>query len=160
MSANLPDATELDATIARSLEELRLKQHANTLAWGLGKTDRWDADLDLGIIKFSNNDGFVVTANLQVIGTFYSVDQTWLWGWDHPSVDDRFAQAARQVRDFGERYGLARFTTSMVKCSEDEAWMFTALGLHLSGAAGAYRGPSGDSYVFMTFGEVTIRQIH
>lgn len=48
----------------------------------------------------------------------------------------------------------------MFTSSEEEAWRFTAVALHLSGAAGAYRGPAGSTYVFMTFGDVTVRKVH
>lgn len=150
---------DVDAILAASLDELKLKERANIEAWGLGSTNRWDADLDTGFVKFSNTDGFTVTAPLQVVGTYDSTDGTFLWAWDHPSVPPALARTALLVRDFGDRHSLTRFTTRLVRCTEDEAWQFTAVGLHLSEAAGAYRGPSGSTFVFMTFGEVTIRRV-
>ncbi|MEG8052091.1 hypothetical protein QP185_00285 [Sphingomonas aerolata] len=100
---------EAQAAIARSMEELRLKQEVNASLWGLGGTERWDADLELGIIHFSGSDGVVVSAPVQIIGTLNTDDRTWLWGWDHPSVKEPLAHAARLCRDFGKRYGLHRF---------------------------------------------------
>ena len=100
---------EPKATFVRSMEEMRLKTHANT-AWGLGSTDRWDADLELGTIKFSNADGYTVTAPVQVIGTYDSTWSEWLWGWDHPSVGQALAQDARLAREFGRRHKLEQFT--------------------------------------------------
>jgi len=154
------DTGEPEATILRSLEEIQAKQQANMLAWRLGRTKRWDADLDIGQIKFSDPDGYQVVAPLQVIGSYNPEYGTWLWGWDHPSVDEPFAQAARAARRFGVQYGLARYTERLVHCSEDDAWEFTAVALHLWGGAGAYRGPGEESYVFMTFGDVTIRRVN
>lgn len=149
---------EAQATIARSMDELRLKQKVNASLWGLGSTERWDADLEQGIIHFSGTNGVVVSAPVQVIGTFNTNDGTWLWGWDHPSVKEPLAQAARLCLDFGERHGLCRFTERKITCSESEAWEHAALALHLSGAEGAYRGPAGSTLVLMTFGEVTIQK--
>lgn len=150
---------DVDAILAQSMEELKSKQRANTEAWGLGATDRWDADLERGFIKFSNADGFTVSAPVQVIGSYDTDDGTFLWAWDHPSCPEPLARTALMIRDFGDRHGLSRLTTAMIRCTEDEAWQFTALGLHLSGAAGSYRGPFGSAYLYMTFGEVTIRHL-
>lgn len=146
---------EPDATLARSLKDLQDKTQANIDAWGLGSTERWDVDLEAGLISFSG-DGQVVVAPVQVIGTYNSQDGTWLWGWDHPSVPEALASDARLARDFGERYRLAAFTTREVTCDEQDAWQFTALACHLAGAAGAYRGPSGTTFAFMTFREPMI----
>jgi len=160
MPRSLFGAKEPGATLARSWEELLLKQQANTEAWGLGNFDRWDADLDLGVIRFSNGDGFVVTADVQVIGTYNSDDESWLWGWDHPSVSPPLARAAQLAHEFGRKHRLSQYTTRRLRCSQDDAWQFTAVALHLSEGAGSYRGPSGSTFAFMTFGEVTVSKAH
>jgi hypothetical protein len=41
-------------------------------------------------------------------------------------------------------------------CSEQDCWAVTALAHLLCGANGAYRGPSGPTMVFMTFGELRL----
>lgn len=149
---------EAQVTIEKSMAELRLKQEVNSSVWGLGSTERWDADLEQGIIFFTGNDGIIVSAPVQVIGTLNTNDETWLWGWDHPSVKEPLAHAARLCRDFGQRNGLRRFIERKIACSESEAWEQTAVALHLSEGAGAYRGPAGSTLVFMTFGEITVHQ--
>lgn len=160
MLRTLFEPREPEATLARSLEELHEKQRANMLAWGLGSTDRWDADLELGTIQFSNADGFTVTAPVQVIGSYSSDEGSWLWSWANPSVIEPLTQAARLARAFGETYELSEFTQRKIQCLEDDAWRFAAVGLHLSRSAGCYRGPAGSTFVFMTFGEVSIRKVH
>jgi hypothetical protein len=161
MFRNIFRSTEPDAVIARSMEELQLKTEANIAAWGLGSTDRWDVDFDTRKIKFSNADGYAVTADVQVIGSYNSDDGAWLWSWANPSTDAPLTQAALLARAFGEKYKLRQFTQRKIECSEADAWNFTAVGLHLFGSAGGYRGPASDSlFIFMTFGEVTIRRVH
>jgi hypothetical protein len=108
------------------------------------------------VIRFSNKNSLVVTADVQVIGSYNTLDGTWLWGWDHPSVDERLARAAQLVREFGERYELDHFGVRYIKCREDDAVYFTALALHLWNGAGSYRGRSDASYLYMVFGPVTI----
>lgn len=146
---------ELALTLARSMAEIELKQQANIELFGLGTSERCDVDLETGIIKFTSAKR-VVTAPVQVIGTFNSKDDTWLWGWDHPSIPKPCAKASELCREFGERYGLVDFTQRKIQCSQEDAWRFTAVALHLSEGTGSYRGPSNTTFVFMTFGDVTI----
>ena len=152
-----PDMTDLEGTLERSIAELTLKQEANIEAWGLGSIERWDTDLDLGVIQFSNSDGFNVTGQVQVVGTYDGEEGSWLWAWDHPTVPEPLAQAAELTRQFGEMHGLGRYTTPMIRCTHDHAVEFMAVALHLSGGTGAYRGPFGDaSFMYMTFSDVVI----
>jgi hypothetical protein len=96
------------------------------------------------------------TAPVQIIGTYNTLDGTWLWGWDHPSVLPPLQEHARRVREYGEQHGIESLTTRKLGCDENEAWEFTALACHLCEAQGAYRGPAGTALVFMTFGEVSL----
>ena len=147
--------SEPDLTLVRSMADLQTKIDACVRMFGLGSGERWDVDLDAGFIKFTQHD-LVATAPVQVIGTFNAGDGTWLWGWDHPSVQPSLAHAAELCRDFGMRYDLGAFTQRKISCTHEDAWQFTAVASYLSGANGAYRGPSGTTYVFMTFGTVTL----
>ena len=150
-------AEPADLVFVRAGSEIALKtQVFQTL---LGDEDfDWAVDLEAGTIAFTSASR-VISAPVQVIGTFNTLDQTFLWGWDHPSVSEPLAAAARLAREFGERQDLPLFTTRKVECTEDEAWGFTAVALYLSGGQGAYRGPTGTTMVFMTFGDVTITPI-
>lgn len=120
------------AIIQRSRDELAEKTRIHTKHWGLGGSERWDADLEQGLIWFTFPDGRIVSAPVQVIGSYNTEDSTWLWAWDNPSVEEPLAQAARLARDFGARHGLEQFTQPEVQCSEDDAWTFTALAVSVS----------------------------
>lgn len=150
----LSDA-EIDAVFERATTELDAKTAAHVGTWHLDRST-WAADLEAGLITFTNDLGWTITAPVQVVGTYNSNDGTFLWGWDHPSVPAPVARDAALARDFGEAQGLEMLTTRQVEMDEDAAWELTALAVHLAGAQGAYRGPSGSTFVFMTFGEPTI----
>ena len=148
-------AAQIDAVFTRAREGLKAQTAAHIGSWHMdGAT--WDVDLDAGVITFVNKRGWKIRAPVQVIGTRSLADGTWLWGWDHPSIPADRAADARLVRAFGEKQRLAALTTRKIEASEDEAWDFTALAAYLSGANGAYRGPTGQAQVFMTFGQLTI----
>ncbi len=118
----------------------------------------WDVDLDEGVIRFTSATK-VVSAPVQVVGTYNTVDGTFLWGWDHPSVPEPLGADARLAREFGERQNLPMFTQRKVKCTEKEAWRFTNVAHYLAGAKGAYRAPAGTTMVFVTFGALTITPV-
>ena len=122
------------------------------------EVSHFEVDLDAGTITFTG-PGQVITAPIQVVGTYDTLDGTFLWAWDHPSVPEPLAADARLARAFGRRNELSLFTTRKVECSEDDAWLFTGVALYLSGAEGSYRAPFGTTLVFLTFGELTIAQV-
>lgn len=149
---------EPELTIARANNALQLRTQAAVEMWGVDIAS-WTVDLDAGTITFVNDDkGLVITAPVQVVGTYDTENSTWLWGWDHPSVSEPLGEAARQVRRFGEQYGRKNLTTHKISASLDDTWAFTALACHLSKSEGGYSGLSGTTRVLMVYGQVTISE--
>lgn len=148
---------EFRQLIDRSMEELRLKTSAHDAAWHLSDAS-WSVDQDAGTIVFTNADGVKATCPVQIIGTYNTEDGTWLWGWDHPSVQAPLNEHAKKVLAYGKEHGISKLTTRKLKCDESEAWEFTALACKLSDAQGAYRGPTGPTLVFVTFGDVQLKK--
>lgn len=146
---------EPDRSLDAAVHYLSALTNAHDATWRLG-TASWDADLAAGTICFTNDRGWKIVAPVQVVGTLNTADGTWLWGWDHPSVPEPLRADASLVRDFGAQHGLEAFTTRHIPASEDDGWQFAALAAYLAKAQGAYRGPSGSTMIFMTFGTLTI----
>jgi len=148
-------AEPIEMVFGRADSEIALKTQLFQNIFGEEHYD-WSVDLEAGTITFTSATK-VVSAPVQVIGTYNTLDQTFLWGWDHPSIPEARRAHAQLARQFGQRHKLPMFTTRMVECTEEQAWSFAAVSLYLSGAQGAYRGPAGTTLVFMTFGDMTIR---
>ena len=142
---------EYDLFLQRALNELQLKTTAHDSTWQLGQAD-WEVDQDAGQIVFTSPSGIVATCPVQIIGSYNSEDSTWLWGWDHPSVVPALAEHAQLVRQYGELKGVTELTHRKLETTEDVCWEFAALACKLADAQGAYRGPAGPTYIFMTFG--------
>ena len=149
------DNPDFDLLLEQSMEELRIKVEAYDSMWQIGEAD-WNVDQDLGTIVFTSPDGRVATAPVQIVGTYNTLDGTWLWGWENPSVLPPLQEAARRVRKYGEKHGIRQLTTRKLKCTEDDAWAFTAFACKLCEGQGAYRGPADTTMVFMAFGDVTV----
>jgi hypothetical protein len=153
-----PVATpDFDTLLDQSMEELQLKTQAHDAAWHIGEAD-WSLDQEAGILVFTLPDGTTATCPAQIIGTFNLRDETWLWGWDHPSVAEPLQEHAQKMRAFGQQHGFEPLTMKKLGCSEEQAWELTALACKLCEAQGAYRGAADDTLVFMTFGEVRLQK--
>lgn len=132
VSTDSGELSEAELIIARANNELKLRTQAAVDMWGLD-TASWAIDLDTGIITFTSEEkGIVITAAVQVVGTYNTEDGSWLWGWEHPSVSELLGAFARRVRDFGEQYGIKELTTRKITTSMNTAWEFTALACCIS----------------------------
>lgn len=155
-------AAELDldfnTLLERSMEELRIKTASHDGIWQLSEAD-WNIDQDAGTIVFTSPKGIIATCRVQIIGTFNTEDNTWMWGWDHPSVDPALQEHAKICRAYGERHNIDILTTQKLECtSEEDPWQFTALACKLADAQGGYRGVSGSTLVFVTFGKPSLQK--
>ncbi|HEY2840902.1 MAG TPA: hypothetical protein VGJ26_17225 [Pirellulales bacterium] len=117
--------------IQQRVEGLRTQTAAHAAAWRLGEETNWAADQDTSRIRFTFADGTIAEAELQIVGTYNTVDGTFLWGWDHPSVAEPLRKHAGLAREFGEKHRLSKYTDRKIECTEDEAWKFTAVAARL-----------------------------
>lgn len=144
--------------VQQSLERLKIQTSGHMDTWRLGKEKTWAVDQDQGLIRFLFADGVVATAPVQIIGTYNSQSGIFLWAWDHPSVVEPLRRVSALVRDYGIKHKLGRFTERKIKCTEAEAWEFTAVAASLDSANGGYRAKSGANkpLIYVTFGEVKL----
>jgi hypothetical protein len=143
--------------LARSKEELAIQTRTHDNIFQLG-TAAWSADLAAGTIEFTSSNGVKATASLQIIGTFNTEDSTWLWAWANNSIPSTLCNHANALKQYGEAHGVERFITRKLQCLESEAWEFTAVANKLGSGQGAYRGPDGSAFVFMTFSNVKVQR--
>lgn len=66
---------------------------------------------DLNARTLSSDRG--VLGDISLLGSFSELDGTWLWGWGNPGFGPDAAAVAPTlvIREFGERHGIAEFTT-------------------------------------------------
>lgn len=148
---------EFRREIEQAMNGLAAVTEVHQATWKLGEAS-WEVDQDEGKICFTAPDGVRAEAPVQIIGTYSTLDGTWLWGWNHPSVLPPLAENARRMRRYGEERGYSRLTTRTFRCSEQEAWELTALAFRVCGANGAYRAPAGSAQAFLTFGELELKR--
>ncbi len=153
-----PKAEAGKLMLAASFSHLQKQQEACAQTWGLGQCERWDANLEQGWIRFVHPDGRVITAPVQVVGSYRGADSSWEWAWYNPSVEPSLAEHARLARDYAAEFDLKKFSSPVLKCTEADAWQFAAVACLAGNADGVYRAPFGDILVFLTFGPVDIQE--
>ena len=151
------EVMDLGAFIEGSVAGLQMQTEAHDGTWGLGEADTWNVDQDTGVISWSFSDGKRVEAPVQIIGTYNPHDGSFMWGWDHPSINPALQAHARLVKAFGEEHDIPSYVTQKIVIDgESEAWEFVAVANRLAEANGGYRADAGGPLVFMTFGELKI----
>lgn len=154
-SQDSSDPLEFRQLCEKAVSHVQALTTAHEGVWHIGEAS-WGADLEAGIITFDSPNGMQVEAPVQVIGTYNTDDETWLWGWEHPSVPPPLDQHAQLVLDYGRKNSVPDLTTRNLQCSTDRCWEFTAVACLLAEAQGVYIGPSGPTLVYMTFGAVKL----
>ncbi len=149
---------DVNLYIQQAVEGLRTQTAAHSAAWQLGEEENWAADQHNGRIEFSFVDGTVAEADMQIIGSYNTLDGTFLWGWDHPAVQEPLRVHAKLALEFGKTHGLSTYIERTIECTEDDAWELTAVAARLGNANGVYCGPAGTTLVFMTFGEIELHR--
>ncbi len=146
---------DFQTLLVQSIAELHIRTEMHDNAWGLGECN-WNVDQEQQKIIFTHPNGRKVTCTVQIIGTYNTLDQTWLWAWGNTSVLPTLQRCAQVVRNYGITHAVDRLTTRKFPATEREAWELTAFACKLCNAQGAYRGPAGATLVFMIFDAVSL----
>jgi uncharacterized protein DUF6882 len=149
------ETPEFKAFLDGSMEGLQLQTGAHQSTWQFGKEERWDFAQDIGELVFTFSDK-IVRAPAQIIGSFDSQAGSWMWAWANSSIADSLTRDSIKVREYGEQHRIRRLTTPKWSAQEMDAWQMAALACRLCNSNGAYRGPAGTTFVFITFGTIQL----
>jgi len=148
---------DVDQYWAEAWSDLQARQTWLAKRAGLANAS-WIVDQPSGLIHFERTDGALVTAPVQIIGSWNPRNEVFTWAWDHPSVATRLRANAERTRWFGEKNDLRELTVQHIKANEADAWRLTAVSVKVNAARGAYRGPTeGGPVVFMSLGDLKVK---
>jgi hypothetical protein len=153
-----PAPKDFPKFLDQCLDEFTKQQKTYARKWGIDDCERWDVDQAKGTITFTNTKKGhkKLVGKVQIIGSFNSDDDTWLWGWANKTVDDELKKDALKLKAYGEKNKLKKLTQEQWEGEINDAWKMTALAVKLLGAEGAYRGPAGKLYVFMVIRDLKV----
>lgn len=130
---------------------------AHTASWHIDHAENWDVNLVGSVITWTFADGKIARAPAQLIATWSNQEDTFLWGWDHPSAPPGTALAAQAVRDHAARHNIEQLLEKKVACSFDDGWQLATMAVLAGDLQGVYRGQASDTaWAYIGFGEVTL----
>jgi hypothetical protein len=104
---------------------------------------RYDYDLKVGTLTFSDHGIPKVIAQIQVIGSTSDRAENWLWAWANSHWPAECTTASEIVRLFGEEHGVTELADGVVSRGDSDlntlGWALSAVMVRLTGALGAYR---------------------
>ncbi|MEJ0060531.1 MAG: DUF6882 domain-containing protein [Terricaulis sp.] len=100
---------DVDRYWAEAWVDLHRRQTLLANKLKLGKAN-WTVNQEAGLIEFDRADGKLVTAPVQIIGSWNPRTTAFTWGWDHPSVQTRLRADAERTRWFGDKHDLPELT--------------------------------------------------
>jgi hypothetical protein len=144
--------------IAVASVELESRNDRAIERWNIGGAGGWSADLAAGTMSLTFPDR-VLTAPVQLIGSFSPTTSTWLWSWGNAAMPDHITRDARATRELGEREGISALTTPKLLLPEQSlAEDLAAVTVEHTGATGMYRGP-GAAIAYLAFGDFTESEV-
>jgi hypothetical protein len=107
----------------------------------IGAHERFDFDQQTGLLTFSSAHIPRVQARAQVLGSYSSISETWLWSWGNDSVLPELTTIAQRARAYGQAHSIEKLTEAKFPASEDESWHLAAVSAYIVKAALVYRCP-------------------
>jgi len=154
----VPDAAEVFGTpLSREADEFLTecnvgfndKQAALENNW-LRDTDRYDVDLERGLLWFSRNGRAVVEFDVSDIGSVRPSTQTWEWAWNNTNVEQQMAVPRSVFAPTAAEYGLKYLEYGMVPVpNTDFGWYLSGIALRLAGGVGVYKADGEDIEMYL-----------
>ncbi|SRR5665213_337062 len=143
-----------------AVHELIEKNELLKQTYGLSGSERYDYDVDAGIITFSNQGVASVIAEIQIVGTTSERNGNWLWSWANDWWPKSIATAAETVRQFGIEKDIEELATEYLYDVSivNLGWEMTAVTARIVGAMGAYRPPTDNGHIFFVYTKIDFAQ--
>ncbi len=162
MDPNLPPLpTDFASLVEFAGHHIQAQQVAHSSTWGLGSAERFDVDLEAGTITWQFPDKNVVAnAPAELLGTWNPQDNTFLWGWDHPSTPPGTAIATQAVKTWADQNGVVELQQRSISCTNDECYSIAGIASPIGNLQGVYRFDAGGPWAYVGFGNVTLSPAH
>ncbi|MFV0523194.1 MAG: DUF6882 domain-containing protein [Acidimicrobiales bacterium] len=149
--------TDYTALADMAMNHVGALQTGHEQAWGMSRATDFEGDLNEGWIRWTLPD-LVAEATMQLLGTWNPADETFLWGWDHPSAPPGSAVAAGAVKTFADKHGISELQTAKTTVAFDDGWPLAAIAVLLGDLQGIYRfeASPGGPWAYVGFDRVRL----
>lgn len=143
------DDESLHDLICSSFEYLKARQDEFMKGYRIGEHERWDWYQETGKLIFSHDGEPVVECDIDFVGTFSSVSDSWMWAWANSSFAENIKAKSWRVRAMGDEGGFLKLASAIWSATPVDGWEMTAIMAKEWGAIGAYRTPDENGFVYM-----------
>lgn len=130
---------ELDSFLAQCCERLEQRQTYLVEEFGIGQCDRFDLDLEAGILTGHDAIGICFRAEITPIGSYSRRRRQWSWAWANPDLAPQLQQRARCLRALADQTGLKLFQADGFESDEPLVLELTAMACQQLQAVGCYQ---------------------
>jgi hypothetical protein len=101
-----------------------------------------------------------VALTVQILGTFSTRTETWLWSWGQPEAAERETGRLREIRAYGREQGSLKIACAHWAATEKDVFEMTAVAASFIPCLGEYRLPYARGYsVFLVLSAVEIEPV-
>ena len=139
----------------RSSQELLKQRQANLQTkYQLDTFDRFDWNQQECQLVFSKNNVPSIIADIQFVGSYSRITNTWLWSWANPHFEANIKQSMLELKEFGEQNSVAKLITPKWEADEIDGWEMTSIAVNFFHAVGAYRTEEDNGFTYMILNSV------
>lgn len=122
--------------------------------------ERYDYDVDAGLLTFSNVGHPGVIAEIQIVGTTAESKGNWLWAWANDWWPETSVKAARATKQFGVENDIEELTSEYLYDDSlvNLGWEMAAVTARVTNALGAYRPPTENGHIFFVYTKIGFAQ--
>jgi hypothetical protein len=114
----------------------------------LGSWLRYDYDLKVGKLLFSDEGGVKIVTEIQIAGSTSAKASNWLWAWANSNLPGELLSDVQAGSLFGEKNSIDELTQAYVTDADNDlealGWELTGAMARICDALGAYRSPRGE----------------
>ncbi|MFV0260589.1 MAG: DUF6882 domain-containing protein [Acidimicrobiales bacterium] len=149
--------TDYDALAEMAMNHVGALQTGHEQSWGMSRATDFEGDLNEGWIRWTLPD-MTAEAPMQLLGTWNPADESFLWGWDHPSAPPGSTVAAGAVKTFADKHGISELQTAKTTVAFDDGWPLAAIAVLLGDLQGIYRfeASPGGPWAYVGFDRVRL----
>ncbi len=145
----IQDQDALHDLICSGFEYLQDAQREFKGKYRLDEHERWDWYQEIGKLIFSHDGKPVVECDIDFVGTFSSISNTWMWAWANSSFTENIKSASAQIKTIGEEKNLLKLASAIWPAEPVDGWEMTGIMAKEFGAIGSYRTPNDNGFAYM-----------
>ena len=139
-----------DSFLTKTMERLAIEQEHFKIKYSIDNYDHCDYHQPSGIFTFSNDIDKLFFA-YQVIGTFSTKSNTWLWSWANNNTYPNVRIDSEKIKIFGLENNYEKLTKSKWDAEEVDGWEMLSIANWLLRPLGVYRILIEQLFIFVIF---------